>query len=251
MTAPPAQLRLFILGETDSTSLLARRDAQAGADLPRLYVADSQTGGVGRFGRAWSSPVGGLWMTLAWPLPGGDEGLEGLGLRVGLACCDTIDAAIARAGAPGRTRLKWPNDVILHGKKVCGALCEVIPTPRGRAALLGVGINANFPATDLPESLQGRAGTVIDLLGVGLDLAALRADLVARLIGALTEPELLAATAARVRERLFGVGEPATIAAGGGQTTGVLLGLTDDGRPRLRTQSGEWAAPAGAELMMG
>lgn len=251
MTLPRAHLPLIHLPETDSTSLLARREAQAGVGLPRLYAADTQTGGVGRFGRAWSSPLGGLWLTLAWRLPEGGGVLEGLGLRVGLGCCDAIDAAIARAGAPGGVQLKWPNDVILHGKKICGALCEVLPTPGGRAALLGVGINANFPATALPEPLRGRAGTVLDLLGVRLDLPALRDDLAARLIGALTEPEPLGATVSRVRDRLFGAGQPATITTGGAQTSGVLLGLTDDGRPRLRTGDGEWTAPAGAELLLG
>ncbi len=251
MAIPRVHLPLVHLRETDSTSLLARREAQEGADLPRLYVADTQTGGVGRFGRAWSSPLGGLWLTLAWPLPAVGGALEGLGLRVGLACCDALDAAIAHAGAPRRTQLKWPNDVMLQGKKVGGALCEVIPIPGGMAALLGVGINANFPLADLPESLRGRAGTVLDLLGIGLDLAGLRHDLTARLIEALTVPRPPGATVALVRQRLSGVGQPATITAGGATTSGVLLGLSDDGRPRLGTDAGEWTAPAGAELLLG
>ena len=250
MTPPPPRPTLHRFEEIDSTSLHARREAVIGTPSPRVYVAARQTGGVGRFRRAWSSPEGGLWMTLSCPMA--PAAADGLGLRVGLACCEAIEAALARAGRAHTVALKWPNDVMLGGRKVCGVLCEIVPTPAGGVALIGVGVNANFNVEALPEGLRARAGTLLDLAGAHTDLDALREDLTDRLLAALGERGVSAALVAAARARLFGVGEKATITvAGGARVEGALLGLTDDGRPTLRTAEGVWEAPAGSEILLG
>jgi BirA family biotin operon repressor/biotin-[acetyl-CoA-carboxylase] ligase len=250
-------VKLEYLDEVDSTSLHARRLLSSGElrgeDGPVLFQAARQTGGVGRFGRAWSSPAGGLWCTLVAPLERGrTELLDGLGLRVGVVCLDVVRDAMRGAGRDAEVRLKWPNDVLIGGKKVLGVLCEGVP---GRGALwvmIGVGLNANFPAAELTRGEAGlrRAPTTLrDELGCDVDLIGLRAGLCAGLLGALASSANERALAA-ARPALHGVGEPAWLRlAGGLELSGTLVGLSDLGVPVLLTDDGEVAAPAGSELM--
>ncbi|RMD62267.1 MAG: bifunctional biotin--[acetyl-CoA-carboxylase] synthetase/biotin operon repressor, partial [Planctomycetota bacterium] len=107
--------------ELDSTSLEARRDVESGelGDQARLYVAKRQTRGLGRFRRSWASPAGGLWCTLAWPVNLEPRlVLEGLGLRVGVAVVHTVEHTLAAHGVGAPVQLKWPNDVMVKGRKI-------------------------------------------------------------------------------------------------------------------------------------
>lgn len=239
------------LGIVDSTSRHARRLIEGGGfgDRPRVFVADEQTGGVGRFGRAWASPPGGLWMTLVWPLKGsGAPGvLDGLGLRVGLAMLRAVDRALG--GSDRGATLKWPNDILINGRKVAGALCETVSQGQTVFILIGVGINANFHASILPESLRTNATTLEDVLGARTDLDALRTDLVERLAGALGSEGYDDATHEAISSRLHGVGAPAVVTMPDRTVIeGTLLGLKRDGRLRLATAQGEITLPSGAEL---
>lgn len=251
--APPGvQLRQF--DELDSTNLHARRLLAAGEvrpeDGPVLLQALRQTGGVGRFGRAWTSPVGGLWCTLLAPLPPRrTDLLDGLGLRVGIACLTTVRAVMEGSGKAGRVRLKWPNDVLIDGRKVLGVLCEGLPGQRALWVMIGVGLNANFAAASLPPTLRRPPTTLRDELGREVDLDGVRADLCAALLEAL-DPGANTAAVASAREALYGVGEPAWLRLPSGlELSGTLLGLSDSGVPLLRTNDGDVAAPPGSELM--
>ncbi len=238
--------------ETASTSRDARMWVEAGgASGARVFVADRQTGGVGRLGRRWESPLGGLWMTLAWPLRADrwEAVVDGLGLRVGAACVRVI-----RRGAawdrPERVVLKWPNDVLVDGRKVCGALVQVVVDARGRRwALTGVGVNANFAVGKLPEALRGRATTLLDAAGGAIDLGVLRDDLIVELCGAASERGLSAPMLAEVRAMLAGVGERATVALPDGSSAeGTLRGIDDSGRALLELPDGRTLALASGEV---
>src|SRR6185369_5269429 len=117
----PSAARITRFAEIPSTSGHARAQIGAGRldPQPAAFVAAAQTDGVGRFHRQWQSPPGGLWPTLAWPLtePEFDKVLDGLGLRIGVACLRVVQRALT--GAPGdpHVRLKWPNDILVHGRK--------------------------------------------------------------------------------------------------------------------------------------
>ena len=174
---------------TDSTSDRARALALAGAPHGTLVTAAEQRAGRGRQGRTWSAPAGrALLMSLVlreWPawLP-----LTGA-------------VAVADVAAEGRDgiAIKWPNDVLLDGRKVAGVLAE------GRAqegwAVLGIGLNVAVRPTDLPEELHGTAGT----LGLGPDAIE---PLLERLLDALTErlaqPTAEVLAAYRARDALAG-----------------------------------------------
>lgn len=241
--------------EVDSTSLLARRRIAAG-DLgigPVMLLADRQTGGLGRFGRSWASPAGGVWATLVWPLTRDRPGvLDGLGLRLAVACAAAIEHELAALGGLERVRIKWPNDVLIDGKKVLGVLTEVVHHDGRPILLVGVGVNADFAGRELPTDLRARATTLRDILGRSPNVPRLIDDLHHRLRDAILEEGLPAGVLAEARDRLFGVGETAVVRLNSGQgVAGVLVGLNDEGLPILETAGGRWTAPPGADLAPG
>jgi BirA family biotin operon repressor/biotin-[acetyl-CoA-carboxylase] ligase len=243
------------LDVVDSTSAHVRRLIGSGGfgDGPRLFVASEQTGGVGRFGRAWASPVGGLWVTLGWPFAASvPRVLDGLGLRVGLALLHSIDHALAAHGHDSDVRIKWPNDILIRGRKVAGVLCETMTAGATTHVLVGVGINGNFPVASLPQELHATATTLMDEVGSRVNLDRLLDDLVARLTEALTTHGITEHRIAAIERRMYGVGDAYTVTLPNlKQLTGTLLGLTTDGRLRLQTEDGEVVLPSGAELAVG
>lgn len=255
-------LRVERFAMLDSTNLHARRQVESGALVPDhgpvVYIAAEQSGGIGRLGRAWSSPCGGLWMTLACAVDPGRAGLPTLGLRIGAACLAAVlrvmrEKSTAGRAGEGDVRLKWPNDVLIRGRKVLGVLCETVRPPvpaagAGTWVLVGVGVNANFPAGALPAGLRRPPTTLLDELGREVDLESLREDLCGRLLPAVNDPGPAAALAL-ARERLFGRGEPVSLhMADGPAVRGTLVDLSEEGLPVVRTAAGDVVAPPGAEL---
>jgi len=136
-----------------------------------VCLAETQTSGRGRRGRAWVSPfASSLYLSIGWRFTGGAEVLEGLSLAVGVALCETL----RDAGVSGLA-LKWPNDVLLDGKKLAGILVELKGDLSGPCdAVIGVGVNVALPAAqsaliDQPwsdlASLRQRGFSRSDLAG--------------------------------------------------------------------------------------
>jgi BirA family biotin operon repressor/biotin-[acetyl-CoA-carboxylase] ligase len=130
---------------TPSTMDEAHRLAQGGAPAGTAVAAEEQTEGRGSRGRRWTSPRGGLWLTvLARPAT---TGLELLSLRAGLAVAQVLD----RLGAGDRIRIKWPNDLMLDERKTGGILCEARwQGPVLAWVAIGLGLNvSNAPPAEL------------------------------------------------------------------------------------------------------
>jgi len=146
---------------TLSSSLDAIHDVAAqGAPAGTVVVVEEQTAGRGRDGRTWRSPAGGVWlgMLLRPPIPV----LGAVSLRVGLVLADVVDDLIGRGGGASRTRLKWPNDVLIDDRKVAGILCE--GRWQGEALQwLGLGVGVNV-ANEIPAELADRAIALRELL---------------------------------------------------------------------------------------
>ncbi|MBX3402102.1 MAG: biotin--[acetyl-CoA-carboxylase] ligase [Phycisphaeraceae bacterium] len=163
-------LRRIDFDEIDSTSLHARRLVEAGSpetehSQPLVIVAATQTAGVGRLGRAWSSPRGGLWCTFVLrPSRAYAQMSDGLGMRIGAAVTEALRAAAGPEHAP-RLQTKWPNDVLLDGRKVCGVLTETAGAGDRLRVLVGVGANIDFSVTDAPEELRERITTMREAFG--------------------------------------------------------------------------------------
>jgi BirA family biotin operon repressor/biotin-[acetyl-CoA-carboxylase] ligase len=111
--------RIHRLDRVDTTQDEAHRLAAAGAPSGTAVVAARQIEGRGSRGRRWESPVGGLWMSIV-SRPGAGARVELLSLRAGLATAVALDTL---GGFPP-VALKWPNDVLVDGRKVGGILCE-------------------------------------------------------------------------------------------------------------------------------
>lgn len=141
-----------------STMSLARREAQNGAAEGTVVVAGEQTGGIGRLERIWHSPPGNVALSLVLR-----PKLEELATMVMLASLAAADAISSVTGL--EADIKWPNDLLLGGKKVCG----ILMTSEVRAGLvdhvvIGIGLNVNMKMADFPDirdiatSLAGELG---------------------------------------------------------------------------------------------
>jgi BirA family transcriptional regulator, biotin operon repressor / biotin---[acetyl-CoA-carboxylase] ligase len=138
--------RLHVLEEVDSTNrYLSERGAQAGDINGMTCLAEAQSGGRGRRGRAWvATPYRNLMLSMAWQFPSGPGIVSGLSLAAGVA----VVRALEEYGVAG-ARLKWPNDVLWDERKLAGLLADV----RGEAAgptlvILGVGVNGDIGDDD-------------------------------------------------------------------------------------------------------
>lgn len=151
---------VICLPETDSTNLWAKQHLDRFGPVGAVYTT-SQTAGRGRLGRSWVNAAGqALYYTAVLKTPLAQPST--LPLFASLAVCDALQR---RYGV--NCQIKWPNDILLNGKKLVGILCEVAPD--GRSLLVGIGINlaqpqSYFDAAGLPH------GTSLALQGVTVDL---------------------------------------------------------------------------------
>lgn len=248
-----------------STSGEAKERVHNGALTgPLVITAATQTGAYGQRGRAWQAPRGGLWWTLAYPWesePASSEpahGAEALGLRVGWACLGTVDAALEGTGIEhGRITLKWPNDVLIDGRKALGCLCEAVvegkgKTPGRRWLIVGVGLNVNNDPEALSGDLRRPPTSLRRVAGREFELENLGEALTGRVLSALA-PRTRDQWMAEITEivsRLDGLDGPIEVRLPGGDTlSGTLTGMSDTGRLVVQTDRGRTVAPAGAEIV--
>lgn len=141
--------------ETGSTNADALQAVEAGAAKQGdVFTADCQTAGRGRQGRVWQSPAGNLCMSLVLMPKRAQSEWGTLSLLAGLAVAKAIKTFLP---VTAEVELKWPNDLLIHGKKACGILVEIATTPSGQgAAIIGIGLNCKhhpenvlYPTTDL------------------------------------------------------------------------------------------------------
>jgi BirA family biotin operon repressor/biotin-[acetyl-CoA-carboxylase] ligase len=157
----------------DSTNAEALRRLAASAEAPLLVVAEKQESGRGRRGRAWVSPFGeNLYYSLGLRLEGSTFPLDGLSLSVGLAVLRTLQ----EVGCVG-AGLKWPNDLLVSGRKIAGVLLELAGDPAGACqVVIGIGINVNMlPGSSVPidqpwTSLREQLGCLVDRTELALIL---------------------------------------------------------------------------------
>ena len=222
-------LRCFDYPTLASTSDTAAALLAAGEVPPFVVTATTQTAGRGQRGRAWESPPGNLYLTYA--LPRRVDAVPLAGFAAALAVREALTAWVA----PEQLRLKWPNDVLLQGRKVAGVLLE----NRGEGLLVGIGINlVHTPA----GATRWPAGCVAEMLTHTVPLPerdAVREALTAPLLRWLDASA--AVVCAAWQQVAWGIGTRLTLedAAGAGQVSGICAGIDADGRLRLQTPEGE------------
>lgn len=219
--------RVEALRSVESTMDAAHALAAEGAPAGTLVIAEEQTAGRGRGGRAWTSRAGaGLWLTLI-ERPRRDDGLDVLSLRVGLQL-----APVLERWSPGPVQLKWPNDLYIARRKLAGVLIEA----RWRGGLvdwvaIGLGINLRPPA-DVPEAIGLPGADAEQVLAEVIPAAR-----AAAFAGGPLRPDELAAFAARDLARGHRVLAPADGTVRGISASGELLLETPGGVTPFRAGS--------------
>jgi len=217
-----------------STNALAAAAAAGGGAEGHLVLADVQTAGRGRRGRAWSAPPGtSLLLSLVTRPRVAAADLPLLTLLTGLA--------LAEAAGAG-TALKWPNDLLAGGRKVAGILVEAavpVPAAAGRAAaVVGVGVNVDWRGVDRPPALAG--ATSLAEVGGTADrwelLDAFVASFGARYRAWQDDPR---AFLPAYRERSATIGARVRVGLRGDQVVGTATAVADDGALELRTDAGD------------
>ena len=222
---------LDVAWSLDSTNseLLRRKVAEHGVDA---LLPEQQTGGRGRRGRQWASPIASnLYLSLSRQFSGGLVRLGGLSLVVGVAVAE----ALRQAGYTD-VGVKWPNDLLVRGRKLGGILVEGGGEHGGPVrAVIGIGVNVRMPAT--VAATIDQAWTDLAGLGEGMPSRnALAAQLLEALLPALEQfdREGLAPFLARYATLDVLAGRAVTVHGPQGDEHGVAEGIGEDGALRVR-----------------
>ena len=245
-TALRAKLQTKILGypihyflTIDSTNIYATKLAREGAAQGAIVIADAQSGGKGRLGRSWVSPPGvNLYLSAILRPAVLASVAPQVNLLAAVAVADTISEVCQLTPA-----IKWPNDVLVAGKKVCGILAEM-QTEAGelRAVILGIGVNINAPLSAFPEELHDKASSLLLVSGRTIERSAFTASLLTHLEKYYVlwlEQGFVALRSAWESYASSMLGKRIAVAAPEGTVTGTALGLDDDGALLVRSETDE------------
>lgn len=219
---------LHVHDRVKSTNDVARELAEAGAPEGTAVLAREQTGGRGRMGRRWASPPGGLWLSVVLRPQLSVAEWTRLGFAASVAAAAAVEEV---AGVP--VGLKWPNDLVVGGRKLGGVLVEA----GGAYAIAGIGINTNVQV-ELLEPEIAAAATSLSAMGRNVDLAALVRRVLLELehhYGMLQRDG--PAVMAKWRERSITLGRAVRV-IGADVFDGIAETVDDDGALLVRTPSG-------------
>ena len=218
----------------DSTNAEARRRAEAGAGGPVWITAAVQTAGRGRRGRAWSTERGNLAATLLMTTDLPPAEAAQVSFVAALAACDLADTCLG----PGVARLKWPNDVLVHGRKAVGILVESGARSDGRL-WLAVGIGVNL--AHAPQDVERPATAFADHMSSPPPEPRAALEVLASAFErwrAAWATQGFPPIAAGWSERATGLGQRCEARLPNRTLTGVAEGLDPDGALRLRLDDG-------------
>ena len=156
---------LYIYNELSSTNTLAKFLSESGAENGTVIISEKQTQAKGRSGKEWSSPLGGIWLSIILKPDVDHSKIPLITLATGVA----VAKALEKIGIED-AEIKWPNDIIINDKKVCGILTEAVTNFNTiENVIVGVGIDANLKIEDFPEELQEGTTTISEILGKDID----------------------------------------------------------------------------------
>ncbi|MDJ0785846.1 MAG: biotin--[acetyl-CoA-carboxylase] ligase [Myxococcota bacterium] len=228
------------LDSTDSTNRVADELAREGAAHGTTVVAEGQTAGRGRLGRSFfSPPYTNLYTSVVLRPEISLQDAPTTILAAGIAVAETCRGACEAAGIdPDGVEIKWPNDVLLGGRKTSGILMELAAEATRVAHLvLGIGVNLNVDAATFPDEFRARATSLRAFLGAPVDRVGFARSLYGTLEDVLDDHAQGGFAAIRPRfEALFRMGgSPVRVADLAGDTVeGTALGVADDGALRLQ-----------------
>ena len=224
--------RVICYPSLTSTMEVAKQEAQLGAVEGTVVIADEQTAGRGRIKRVWLSPKGSLALSII--LYPSVVNLPSLIMLASLAVVHSIEAVTGL-----RSQIKWPNDVLVNGRKVCGILIE--SSVRGNIvdyAIIGIGINVNLRLSDFP-AIQSIATSLSAELGRGVS----RLNLVRRLLVEMERLYLALQAGVSIyeewRDSLVTLGRRVRVKSGKTVYEGVAESVARDGSLLLRHSNGD------------
>ncbi len=215
-----------------STMAAARQEAGRGAAEGTVVITEEQTAGKGRAKRVWLSPRGSVALSII--LYPDISQLPYLVMVASLAVARSIEAVTGL-----EMQLKWPNDVLIRGKKVCGILIEnELRGDRVAWAVIGIGINVNIRMMDFPE-IAATATSLHDELGKELP----RVTIIRRLLVEMEKYYLSLGDGELIfqewRDHLLTLGKRVRVTAGGNVLEGVAEDVARDGKLLLRHSDGQ------------
>lgn len=239
--------RIVVWSRVSSTNDLAAEAADSAEADGLVVLAEEQTAGRGRLGRAWTAPPRSSILMSVLLVPESDphpdpNGLEGRGWLTAIASVATAEVVSDLTGR--RADIKWPNDVRIDGRKIAGILVErpaglppdpgfprPAPDRHARPAVVGIGLNVNLVRDDLPDELRNRATSIRIETGFPADRSETARALICRLdhwydaVQASGEGSGAAALNAAWRDRIEGLGRLVRVLTPDGPRTGRFVDL--------------------------
>lgn len=156
---------IYIFNEVMSTNTIAKFLSMNGVGNGAVVISEKQTKARGRSGKNWESPLGGVWLSIILNPNVNHSKIPLITLATGVA----VENTLKRIGVKN-AEIKWPNDILIHGKKVCGILTEAITSFNTiESFIIGVGIDANISIENFPEELRENMTTLNDEIGEKVD----------------------------------------------------------------------------------
>jgi BirA family biotin operon repressor/biotin-[acetyl-CoA-carboxylase] ligase len=238
-----------VFQETTSTNDVVERLARDGVREGAVVFAEAQTKGRGRLGRRWhSAPGQGLWFSVLLR----PNFLPQQTTKLTVAATTAVVRALASQTGLSPT-VKWPNDVLVGGKKLAGILTELSAEPdRVRYVVLGIGVDVNLSQSDFPPELRGVATSLRTELGRPIDRAELAVAILRELdadYARVCRGEF-EAVATEWEARCATLGREIVLAVGDRQVRGRAESLDADGALLLRTQHGHLERVIGGDVTL-
>lgn len=220
----------------DSTNDRAKEIAETGAPEGTVVLAEGQTGGRGRMERPWKSPPGGIWMSVILRPPIPPHMVPGLTLVAAVAVVQGVKEVTGL-----KPLIKWPNDIYVEGRKICGILTEMkAEMDRVHHIVIGIGVNANVDPSEL-EKEAPNAGSLVMFLPQQVD----RKKLVREILFQLEEYYLVFCGEGVLpilevwRNNNFTLGHKVVLKQDDQEISGVAEDISPEGGLLLRDDKGE------------
>lgn len=237
------KIRKYI--ELDSTNTEAMRLAREGAGEWTVITAEKQTAGRGRYHRKWESTKNlGLWFSVILFPKAEMKEFNKINLTTSLLLAEFLDNVIRQSSGNKllEARVKWPNDILVNGRKICGILLESATTQKyGRFLIVGIGLNVNQLAEDFSSEVRQSATSLRMLTGIYWEVPKLLEKFLKFYYIQLNQniEDEFSDVVTDYQKKMLCLNEPIVLNTDSGKIEGVNLGITAEGFLRLKTIDGE------------
>jgi BirA family biotin operon repressor/biotin-[acetyl-CoA-carboxylase] ligase len=239
--------KVFVYDRLESTNKTAKEMAVSGAEHGTVIIADCQTAGKGRYGRAFHSPPGhGLYMSLILqPMQYCFHTPTLITAFSAVSVCEAIEAISRKT-----PKIKWVNDIFLDGKKICGILTEgVTDFESGNIQwiVVGIGVNYSTPAMGFPEDLRHIAGSVFGTDAPPATRNRLAAEIVNRIVTQENQPDEKIMLE-KYKQRMFMLGKNVLVTGAAGTYEATAVDIDNAGHLVVKNAAGEFVSLSAGEI---